>query len=257
MNKKTIFIIVGIVAAFAALIGASVWQDDQRGLSGADYSEYEIAAIKQLSAQNDYDALDLHNIISASEASGGLSENIIGDEDALVAIYEYADYQCGYCAQMNILLNKIVEDYKGKVAIVFRPFILDYHDVSGVAAASAANAAALQGYWKEYKDLLFTNQDDWFYSMGDKLQGQLEDYFKMASDGKGNMEKFRADMQSEKVAKKIAFDCGIGDKIEIGGTPWLYMDGEWINNKGDDGTSGLSPLEYSQRIRDLIEQKIK
>lgn len=82
-----------------------------------------------------------------------------------------------------------------------------------MAAASAANAAALQGYWKPYKDLLFANQSDWFYSTGNELQQQLETYFEKASDGKGDLTKFREDMKSEKVAKKIAFDRGIGENF--------------------------------------------
>lgn len=159
---------------------------------------------------------------------------------------------------MNVLLDKIVEDYKGKVAIVFRSYVLEYHDVSGVAAASAANAAALQGYWKPYKDLLFANQSDWFYSTGNELQQQLETYFEKASDGKGDLAKFREDMKSEKVAKKIAFDRGIGEKLQIGGTPWLYLDGEWISNKSDDNDENdLSPRDYSKKIRNLIDQKLK
>ncbi len=56
------------------------------------------------------------------------------------------------------------------------------------------------------------------------MQQQLETYFEKSSDGKGDLVKFREDMKSEKVAKKIAFDRGIGEKLEIGGTPWLYLD---------------------------------
>ncbi len=261
MSKKTIFIILGIIAVFATLVGVSIWQKDSQNSqdsTSTDYSDYKLSTIKDLSAKIDYDSLDLHSIISASAATGNFEENIIGDKNAPIIIYEYADYPCSFCAMMNPLLNKIVEDYKGKVAIVFRSYILSYHEQNGIPAASAANAAALQGYWKEYKNLLFSKQDDWFYSTGDKLQKQLENYFEQASNGKGDLAKFRQDMQSEAVAKKIAFDRGIGDQIKIGGTPWLYMDGEWISNKkSDDDTTGLSPLDYSNRIRNLIDQKLQ
>lgn len=257
MNKKTIFIIIGIIAAFSTLVGISLWQKDSQNTTNTDYGEYKLSAIKDLSDKIDYNSLDLHSIIPANEATGGLEENIIGDKNAPIIIYEYADYPCSYCAMMNPLLNKIVEDYKGKVAVVFRSYILSYHEQNGIPAASAANAAALQGYWKPYKDLLFSKQDDWFYSTGDKLQKQLESYFEQASNGKGDLTKFREDMKSAAVAKKIAFDRGAGDKIKIGGTPWLYMDGEWISNKkGSDDSASLSPLEYSNRIRNLIDQKL-
>lgn len=259
MNKRTSLIIIGIIACFALLVGISMSQKGSNKIENIDYGQYKLSVIKQLSEQNNYDSLDLDSIIQANEMSGNLSENILGNEKAPIVIYEYADYQCSYCAIMNPLLNKIVDDYDGKVAVVFRSFVLDYHDISGVAAASAADAAAIQGYWKEYKDLLFANQNDWFYSTGEKLQKQLESYFEKATDGRGDLTKFREDMKSEAVARKVAFDRGIGEKIKIGGTPWLYMDGEWISNKRNDGddATGLSPLEYSNKIRSLLDQKLQ
>lgn len=258
MNKKTIFIIIGIIAIFSALIGISIWQKDSENSTSTDYNDYKLSTIKDLSAKIDYSSLDFNSIIPASDATGNFEENIIGDKNAPILIYEYADYPCSYCAMMNPLLNKIVEDYNGQVAVVFRSYILSYHEQNGIPAASAANAATLQGYWKAYKDILFSKQDDWFYSTGDKLQNQLETYFEQVSDGKGDLAKFREDMKSAAVAQKIAFDRGIGETIKIGGTPWLYLDGEWINNKKSaDDTAGLSPLEYSNRIRSLIDQKLQ
>lgn len=254
MNKKTGFIIAGIVTAFAVLVGVSLLQKRPQEDS-VDYRQYKLNVITDLASKNNYKGLDLHSVLSATDASGNLPENINGDKDAPVKIYEYADYPCSYCGLMNPVLNKIVEDYDGQVAVVFRSYILSYHEKNGVPAASAANAAAIQGYWKKYKDLLFENQDDWFYSTGADLQEQLEEYFEEASDGKGDLEKFREDMKSEAVAKKIAFDYGIGDKLEIGGTPWIYIDGNWIENKGSDG-KGLSPVEYGKKIRAVIDEKL-
>ncbi len=265
MNKKTGFIIAGVVAIiaiFAVLIGVSFWQSDQNeqkdtdASNAVDYGEYKLSTIKNLAAAINYDALDPHSILPASNSSGDIPENIIGDADVPIVIYEYADYPCGYCALMTPLLAQIVEDYDGEVAVVFRSYILPYHETNGIPAASAANAAALQGYWEKYKDILFANQDDWFYSTGDKLQEQLETYFIKASNGQGDLAQFREDMKSEKVAKKIAFDRGLGEKLKIGGTPWLYLDGEWISNKGE-GTAGLTPQEYDARIRQLIDAKLK
>lgn len=255
MNKKTGFIIAGIVVVFGALLGVSFLQKRPQQEQETDYGRYRLEVITNLASKNDYKGLDLHSVLPAMDASGNLPENINGDKDAPVKIYEYADYPCGYCGMMNPVLNEIVEDYDGKVAVVFRSYILSYHEKNGMPAASAANAAAIQGYWKKYKDLLFENQDDWFYSTGADLQEQLEKYFEEASDGKGDLEKFREDMKSEAVAKKIAFDYGIGNKLEIGGTPWIYIAGEWVENKGSDG-KGLSPAEYGKKIRAVIDEQL-
>lgn len=255
MAKKTGFIIAGIVVVFGALLGVSFLQRRPQQEQETDYGQYRLEVITDLASRNDYKGLDLHSVLPSMDASGNLPENINGDKDAPVKIYEYADYPCGYCGMMNPILNEIVEDYDGKVAVVFRSYILSYHEKSGMPAASAANAAAIQGHWKKYKDLLFENQDDWFYSTGADLQEQLEKYFEEASDGKGDLEKFREDMKSEAVAKKIAFDYGIGNKLEIGGTPWIYIAGEWVENKGSDG-KGLSPAEYGKKIRAVIDEQL-
>ena len=146
--------IVGIVLAFVALIAITQLQNK---------------------ADIDYDAYDLNSVIAADENTGGLAENVDGDPDAPVLLYEYGDYQCTACAPMNPHINELLEEYDGKVAVVFRTYIMSYHD-NGVAAASAANAAAIQGYWKEYKDLLYETQNDWYYAEGDERQQMFEQY---------------------------------------------------------------------------------
>lgn len=253
MNKKTGIIVGVLVVAFLALAGVSIWQRNQEQTDLA--VDYSLTKVTDAAAEMDYSNINVNKIIPASEASGNLSENVNGSSDAELVIIEYGDYQCSYCAAMNPLINQIIKDYDGKVAVVLRTYVLSYHD-NGVQVASAANAAAMQGYWKEFKDLVFSNQDVWFYYKQDKLQSQLEDYFIEASGGKGDLEKFREDMASVAVAKKLAFDQGLGDEVEIGGTPWFFLDGEWIDNTGDDG-KGLQPAAYAQRMREVIDAKLK
>lgn len=249
MGKKMWIAVVAIVAVFGALIGISVLQNSQSSTL-PEVGDYSLEAMTALAAKNDYSSYDLNTIIPADALSGNLPENVKGKTDAPVVIYEYGDYQCSYCAAMNPLINEIVEDYKGKVAVVLRTYVLSYHN-NGVQAASAANAAAIQGYWEDYKDLLFANQNEWFYSEPSKLQGQLEGYFQQASNGKGDLEKFREDMQSEAVQKKLAFDQGMGDAVDIGGTPWFFMDGKWIENEN------MKPADYAEKIRGMIDEKLK
>lgn len=235
MNKKTLIAVGVIVVAFFGVMAGLLMAKksapglDSVGSSTEDGSRYELGAITEMAERIDYSDLDLNSIIPPQASNGNFAENVEGDAKAPVVIYEYADYQCSSCAYANPEINKLLEEYDGKVALVFRTYVLPYHN-NGVMAAAAANAAALQGYWREYKDLLFANQNDWFYASGSGLQEQLEGYFTKVSGGKGDLEKFRTDMSSEQVAQKIAFDFGAGKKMDLGGTPWFYIDGEWIEN---------------------------
>ena len=124
MDKKTWIIIGAIVAIFAGVIVTSILQNQ---------------------SNTNYDQYDLATIIDANDDSGNLAENIDGDPNAPVIIYEYGDYQCTACAPINPYISEIIEEYDGKVAVVLRTYIMDYHQ-NGTAAASAANAAAIQGF---------------------------------------------------------------------------------------------------------------
>lgn len=200
MNKKTIMILALITVAFGVLVGISIRQRDAGSRDTSNYLQLD--TIKSMSQANDYAQFDLNTIIAPNTQNGNLPENIKGDANAEVVIYEYADYLCSHCAQMNVWLNRLVNDYNGRVAVVFRSYNLEYNGIASVVASAAANAAAKQGYWAQYKDLLFSNQAEWGYLVGDKLQGCLERYFEEASIGVGDLEQFRVDMRSEAVAKK-------------------------------------------------------
>lgn len=220
--------IVGIVLAFVALIAITQLQNK---------------------ADIDYGAYDLNSVIAADENTGGLAENVDGDPDAPVLLYEYGDYQCTACAPMNPHINELLEEYDGKVAVVFRTYIMSYHD-NGVAAASAANAAAIQGYWKEYKDLLYETQNDWYYAEGDERQQMFEQYFEQATDGKGDLEQFRQDMGSKEVAQKIKFDAALSERVGLEWTPSFYLDGELLDQRN------ITTSEFMDLLREKIDAKL-
>lgn len=220
--------VVGIVLAFVALIAITQLQNK---------------------ADIDYGAYDLNSVIAADENTGGLAENVDGDPDAPVLLYEYGDYQCTACAPMNPYINELLEEYDGKVAVVFRTYIMSYHD-NGVAAASAANAAAIQGYWKEYKDLLYETQNDWYYAEGDERQQMFEQYFEQATDGKGDLEQFRQDMGSKEVAQKIKFDAALSERVGLEWTPSFYLDGELLDQRN------ITTSEFMDLLREKIDAKL-
>ena len=168
---------------------------------------------------------------------------------------------------MNPRVDKIVEQADGKLAVVYRNYLLSYHQ-NGTAAASAAEAAGLQGYWKEYASALFTNQDEWAYATASERTELFNKYFKEVTDNQGDLNKFSKDIASAEVSQKISFDMGIGKRINIGGTPSFYIDGELIdfgNSKGGEITIGnrhfswdhsLSNEEFNELILNIVDAKL-
>lgn len=182
-----------------------------------------------------FDDYNFYSVIGADSHNGNIGDHVKGDANAPVVIYEYADYQCGYCALMNPRVNAAIEKADGKLAVVYRNYLLSYHQ-NGTAAASAAEAAGLQGYWKEYADKLFTEQDEWAYATGTERTALFVKYFEEVTDGAGDTEKFKSDMGSDAVRQKINFDMGIGKRMDIAGTPSFYVDGQLIDFSNKDGS---------------------
>ena len=91
------------------------------------------------------------------------------------------------------------------------------------------------------------------------------------TEGKGDMDKFNKDLASENVSKKISFDMGIGKRINVGGTPAFYVDGQLID-WGDSDKSGtdsvtvngktiswegaLSGEEFIKLLKDIVAAKL-
>lgn len=216
----------------------------------------------------DYSSYDFTTVIAPDEHNGNIGDNVKGDPNAPVVIVEYADFQCPGCASLNPTINSIVEAADGKLAIVYRNYILTYHQ-NGTAAASAAQAAGLQGYWKLYADLLFANQADWEYATASERTALFNQYFLEVTDGKGDIDKFNSDLGSKEVSQKISFDMAIGKRIDIPGTPAFYIDGQiidWSNKNGGSvivngqtfsWDSGLSGEEIKNLFLAIVDAKLQ
>lgn len=242
MNKLT-GVIIGVLSA--GFVGLVAWALIQKSSDAIDYSNYNI---------NSY--------IEADDNNGHLPDHIKGSKDAKIIIVEYADYQCSGCASVSKKVDELVEKYKDKIGIIQRTYVLSYHQ-NGKAAAAAAEAAGLQGYWKEYGQLLFDNQNDWFYSDATERTKQFKEYFTEATKGKGDLEKFTSDLENPDVLAKIKFDNGLAGKMgDISYTPAFYIDGifiDWANNATIDTPykNTDKDVDFIAYMSKIIDEKLK
>ena len=165
---------------------------------------------------------------TASEGSGFISEKVIGNFDnAKVIVYEYADYGCSHCAEWNRRINSLIDKYGDKLAIVFRAYDIGQFENSSLASR-AATAAQIQGYFNEYKNILFNSQSEWMYVGASSAEKKFAEYFEQVSGGKGDVNKFKSDLISDAVRKRVNFEQRMGERIKIKGTPTFRIDGEKI-----------------------------
>jgi protein-disulfide isomerase len=166
------------------------------------------------------------------------SHKLIEAPDGKVTIVEFFDFQCPSCGRYNqSVIPEIEKKYQGKINLVARNFPLDGHPL-GIHAAQAAEAAGLQGKYKEMYDVLFKNWDAWAYSPEGapnkdvaKARGQFEQYAQQVGV---DLAKFRQDIDSPQVTDRIKRDQDDGSKAGVEGTPSFYINGKKFEAQGSN-----------------------
>ena len=210
----------------------------------------------------DYSQFDLTTAIEAGEYNGNIADHVEGNAEAPIMITEYTNFGCNHCADARPIMKQVLADNGESVAIISRNVSMPSFKNSK-AAAAAAEAAGLQGYWSEYVDLLFEQQAEWYYAEGSNRDEIFEKYFEEVSDGKGDLNKFKEDMASDAVAQKLKFDSGVSNEIGVQGTPSFFVNGQFIDrdNGGEVTLPNGKVVRYEKQysIKDmatLIEQLI-
>lgn len=182
-----------------------------------------IYSSKTGSSNIDVSAIDISKVQAAAENNGQIADHVYGKADSNVVLVEYGDFQCPACGSVNTRIMKLAEDYKDKIAFVFRNFPLTLIHANAKAAAGAAEAAGLQGKYWEMHELLYKNQTSWENKTADERSATFISY---AQELKLDVEKFKTDTTSDAITKKINFDTAQGKKINITGTPSFVLNGE-------------------------------
>lgn len=82
-------------------------------------------------------------------------EHIFGNQDAIVTIVEYSDFECPFCKQFQPVLKQVVTESNGNVRWAYRNYPLHQHSFEKLVAAECiAKLKGNDAYWK-YGDLLF------------------------------------------------------------------------------------------------------
>ncbi len=137
-----------------------------------------------------------------------------GDAKAKVSIVEFSDFQCPHCKHLQPILETVLKDYAGQVNLVFKCFPLTTIHPDARAAAAAAIAAGKQGQVWGFHDNLFG---------GDQEHDSPSDLAKIASDLKLDVAKWKSDLPAAEA--EVDQDRVQGEKLEIGATPTVYIDG--------------------------------
>ena len=131
-------------------------------------------------------------------------------------ILEYGDYECPYSRQAFRAIQRVEQQASGGIRFAFRHFPLVEIHPHALAAAAAAEAAALQGRFWELHDLLFHRQK----ALED------DDLRRYAADVELDVARFDRDRVSARVLRRVSRDVESGKASgDVHGTPTLFIDG--------------------------------
>ena len=139
---------------------------------------------------------------------------IVGNKNASKIIYEFVDYNCGYCLKFHQqVLSVLNEDQNTKLVIMQMPILGE----SSITFSKIAIAASFQNKFEEVHNYLYSSDRK------SKMADILGDLFLMNID----IAQLEKDMNSEEVSKVILSHEQFVNDFKFNGTPAIII-GETI-----------------------------
>ncbi|MEX2600827.1 MAG: thioredoxin domain-containing protein [Balneolaceae bacterium] len=153
-----------------------------------------------------------------------------------VTILKYSDYQCPACKMYIPLQQQLKADFGDLVTIEYRHFPLRGHQYAQLAA-QAAEAARVQGRYREMHDRIFEGQEVW-------SRGNAESIFiEYAGELGLDQDQFEEDLHSEEVVQIVNRQQAEGERRMVQATPTFFINGQMIRQ---------TPQSYEQ-FKSLVE----
>ncbi len=153
-----------------------------------------------------------------------------GSPNAPVTIVEFSDFECPFCQRAEPTVRQIMNDYNGKVKLVYMQFPLSFHP-NAQKAAEASECAGDQGKFWEYNDRLFDTKQLDVASLKQHAAGLGLD-----------TAKFNACLDGGAKSSAVGAQAAMGSQNGVSGTPSFFINGKPI--------VGAQPYENFKAIID-------
>jgi protein-disulfide isomerase len=159
---------------------------------------------------------------SAEQYNEGIieTEHVQGNPEATVTLLEYSDLQCPACAAFQPVLKSVLESYGDQLRFEYRHFPLPIHPHS-IDAAIASEAAAQQGQFFEFSDVLFERQQEWSGMAVPQTQ-----FIKYAAELGMDIDLFRQHLRASLLRDKVRTQFGEAQQLGLTSTPTFFLNGE-------------------------------
>ena len=157
-----------------------------------------------------------------------------GNPAAPVTIVEFSDYECEFCGLAEGTVRRVLEEYKGRVRLVYQSFPLAIHPHAPKASEAALCAGEQGRYWDMHDSLL----------SGQKALG-VDDLKGRARAMKLDEPRFDACLDSGKMAPVVEASRRMGEGLGVNSTPSFFVNGRPL--------TGALPYE---RFKELVDWEL-
>ena len=155
----------------------------------------------------------------------------IGDKNAEKKIFEFVDYNCGYCLKFHNEIMKVIDNDQNLQLVIIQMPILGSmsYDLSKLALA-----ASLQNKFEEVHNYLYSSDRK------SKMDDILADLFLMNV----NLSQLELDLESEEIKKLLDIHKNYVNDFKFSGTPAIII-----------GNSIIPGFISSEKILEILEKE--
>jgi protein-disulfide isomerase len=149
-----------------------------------------------------------------------------GPGKAPVALTEFGDYQCPFCATADSIVKSLQETFSGRLLFAFRNFpLVGLHPEARPAAEAAEAAGAQERFWPMH-DALFA----WAREYGSGALGP-DVYAQLAASLGLNVSRWSEDVDAHRELPRIREDLKSGIRSGVNGTPTFFLNGRRFDGR--------------------------
>ena len=148
--------------------------------------------------------------------------HVLGEPgDSGVELVEFLDFECEGCRAAYPVVERLRDEYAGRVTFVARYFPLPSH-FNAERAARAVEAAARQGKFEQMYAKMFDTQTRW----GEQREPMDDLFLSYANDLGLDPLQFNEDYHATATQTRVGRDVLDGKALGVTGTPTFFLEGE-------------------------------
>ena len=145
------------------------------------------------------------NISSIKNLNLAYHPMYLGDSNSAKVIYEFVDYNCGYCQKFHQELINVMKDNSLKLVIIQMPILGNFSE----ELTKLALASSLQGQFKVVHNYLYSTERK------SKMEDIFADLFLRGVD----LDILKNDLDSQEVSDFLSIHRSYADEFKFTGTP--------------------------------------